>query len=62
MNETNNNNIPKDPDSDQRMQKTMRQNSHEVGARDLMTFTFGRAWCALLVVASVFVVVVEKWA
>ena len=63
MNKKNNNNsLPNDPESDQRIQKTMRQIGHEVGARDLVTFTFGRAWCALLVVASVFVVVVEKWA
>lgn len=48
--------------SEARIKKILNQSKREAGARDLLTFTFGRAWSVLLILGATFVVVADQFA
>lgn len=53
-----------DPDNEgeARIGRILRKTQREVAARDILTFSLGRAWSVLLIVGATFVVIADQWA
>jgi len=51
-----------DPQSEERIQRILRQSQREAGTRDVLTFALGKAWSVLLILGAAFVVAADRYA
>lgn len=50
------------PQSEERIQRILRQSQREAGTRDVLTFALGKAWSVLLILGAAFVVAADRFA